>query len=284
MRNRNIPFGYQYENGSVTVELTELEILQRIVQDYLKGLSLLKIAELLNAEQIEYQPGVIGWNKARIKHILEDERYLGENGYPAVIDTDTFAAVQLKKNRKNNQKETNRQADIFRVTVPVRCPECGAEMRRRRDNRSLCIERWVCQNKECHTTIKISDDKFLGQITEHLNQLIQNPELIENRSQTPSEPSAELRKLENEIGRTLDAVSFDGEVLRKKMMECVSLKYKNISDIEHITEKVKADFEKSSPLSAFSPDLFGRTVKEIHLRKDQTVDITLINGQRFRKE
>ena len=49
----------------------------------------------------------------------------------------------------------------------------------------------------------------------------------------------------------------------------------------YVSRRLKADFEKSSPLSSFSADLCTRTVKSIRLG---TVSITLINGQNIGKE
>lgn len=70
MKIRNIPYGYQYKNGSIAIQEKETETVKRIFTEYLNGLSLLKIAENLNNEQIEYMPGVCGWNKSRIKGSL----------------------------------------------------------------------------------------------------------------------------------------------------------------------------------------------------------------------
>lgn len=44
MKNRNIPYGYCYENGMVVIQPSEAQILRKIFQEYLQGLSLLKIA------------------------------------------------------------------------------------------------------------------------------------------------------------------------------------------------------------------------------------------------
>ena len=42
-------------------------MLNRIFSEYQSGMSLLEIASRLNDENIEYQIGVTGWNKSRIK-------------------------------------------------------------------------------------------------------------------------------------------------------------------------------------------------------------------------
>lgn len=284
MKIRNIPYGYQFKNGSIAIHEKETETVKRIFTEYLNGLSLLKIAEQLNNEQIEYMPGVCGWNKSRIKRIIEDERYLGTNGYPPIIDEDTHKTLIQIKSEKNTQKGTDRKADIFNLGVPILCPKCGSKMCRRHDSNRKCPDWWLCQNDNCKKTIGISDNDLIYGITECLNTVISNSDIIETVTDVDKEPSLDVYRLENEIGRVLDSHSFDKNILRKKMLECVSLKYTNISSQKYISKRLKADFTNASPLSAFSMDLFSRTVKAINLSRNGIVSIVLMNDQEIGKE
>ncbi len=110
MKNRTLPFGYTCENGSITVHPTESVVLKQIFRDYLDGDSLLTIANRLNAQQVEYMPGVINWNKARIMRIIEDARYLGSDGYPALIDEVSYTEIQRQRDDKNKQKGLDGQS------------------------------------------------------------------------------------------------------------------------------------------------------------------------------
>ena len=97
MKKRNVPFGYQYQNGVITTHPQEVAVLNRIFSEYQKGMSLSEIASRLNDENIEYQTGVTGWNKSRIMRLIEDVRYTGEEGFPAIIDKGTHQAmVEMK--------------------------------------------------------------------------------------------------------------------------------------------------------------------------------------------
>ena len=93
MKNRTLPYGYRCDNGIIVLHPQESEIVKRICKAYLDGQSLLTIATWLNEEQIEYMPEVIGWNKARLKRIIEDERYLGKEPYPMILDEETHTAL-----------------------------------------------------------------------------------------------------------------------------------------------------------------------------------------------
>lgn len=284
MKIRNIPYGYQFKNGSIAIQEKETETVKRIFTEYLNGLSLLKIAEQLNNEQIEYMPSVCSWNKSRIKRIIEDERYLGTNGYPPIIDEDMHKTLMLIKSEKNTQKGTDRKADIFNLGVPILCPKCGSKMCRRHDSNRKYPDWWLCQNDNCKKTIGISDNDLIYGITECLNTVISNPYIIKTVTDVDKESSLDVYRLENEISRVLDSHSFDKNILRKKMLECVSLIYTNISPQKYISKRLKADFANASPLINFSMDLFNRTVKTITFNDNGEVNIILINDQQIGKE
>ena len=54
MKNRRVKYGYAYQNGVITVNPTESTTVKRIFDLYINGLSLIKIVQLLIAENIEY--------------------------------------------------------------------------------------------------------------------------------------------------------------------------------------------------------------------------------------
>jgi transposase-like protein len=284
MKKRTTIFGYQYQNGVIIVNQDEEAVIKQIFKYYMQGQSLLKIAKKLNIGKIEYSPGVIGWNKARVMRIVENKKYLGDEIYPVLIDSETYEKIQELKASKNTQKQTDRKAEIFQINLPVICDSCGEEMRRRHDSRNKCQQRWTCLNCDCHNIIKISDEDLLHGITDCLNFIIANSSIIKGNNSDQAEPNTEAFRLECEITKTLDGFGFDKDALRKKMMECVSLKYKSIDSTSHITKKLKADFEQSSPLITFCADFCSQTVKSVRLSTNKEIGIILTNDQLVRKE
>ena len=203
MSNRTLPYGYCYKNGIIAIESKESKVLKRIFSAYLNGDSMLTIAEQLNREKIEYASGVIGWNKGRLKHLIDNPRYLGTEVYPQIIEQATYEKIQKTKHSRNTQKDTDKAQEIFRLTVPVRCPICGSLMRRRHDSRCKCQERWTCENKDCRLRIEISDAELLTALADLLGTV--TADSITLPAETPYEPSAEVIRLNNEISRMLDA-------------------------------------------------------------------------------
>ena len=281
MKIRNIPFGYTMENGKIIVHPTESQTVKEIFNTYLDGRSLLKIAEKLNERQVEYMPEVAGWNKARLKRIVEDNRYIGSEGYPSIIEQRIYDKVQAVKASRNTQKALDRTADIFRLQIPVLCEECGTSMYRKHDSRTTYGEKWVC--KTCGAVIKISDNDFLSAITECINYLIAKPTIVQSEP-TPTEPPVEVIHLKNEIGRMLDSPVIEKETLKNRIFEYASLLYENLDTTERMTEMIRATLQRTRSLSCYNGELTVEIASAITLHTDKTVSLTLKNVQQIRKE
>lgn len=282
MKNRNIPFGYRFEDGKIVVNPDEQNTLQRICSEYLDGRSLLQIANGLESDKVEFAPGVITWNKARIMRIVDDDRYLGNATYPQVIDEETVNRLRSRKTSRNTQTSTDRQSGIYLLKVLVVCPACGKPMHRLQDTRCKCTQKWVCN--QCHIQIKKEDAVLMEDITDLLNGLIRNPEIIRPALPSQAEPSIEQRRLDNEIARTLEGYDFDKDALREKLHQRASLGYLQIGDEAYVEYKLKNTLEQHDILDSFDSELTNKIVKLIRLAESGSVSIILINGQEIRKE
>lgn len=281
MKTRNIPFGYTMENGKIIFHPTESQAVQDIFSDYLDGQSLLKIAQRLNERQVEYLPEVAGWNKARLKRIIEDKRYIGSDGYPPIIEQSIYNKAQAVRASRNTQKSLDRTADIFKLQLPVLCEKCGEPMQRRHDSRTTFGEKWVC--KSCGEVIKISDDVFLSAITECINRLIAEPGIL-HYDPAAVDPPMEVIRLKNEIGRQLDSLVIEKEPLKNRIFEYTSLLYETLDTARYITERIRATLQRTGPISCHNGELTAKIAAAITLHADKTVSLTLKNGQRIRKE
>ena len=281
MKKRNVPFGYQWENGIITAHPAESKIVTEIFAAYIDGRSLLLIAEKLNKNNIEYLPGVVGWNKARLKRMIEDVRYLGTEPFPAIVEQDTFDKAQTVKFERNTQKDMDRTTGIWMLPVPVCCETCGTQMRRHHATRTVYQEKWVCPS--CGSVIKIADAVLLSAITDRLNDLISNPDCVHYTS-TASEPPLEIFRLKNETGRMLDGTMIDKELLKNKIFEYASQRYAELDAGERITMEIRGALSDTGPLSSYSAELVKAIVTAITLHADKGVTLTLKNGQQVRKE
>lgn len=279
MKKRSVPYGYQYENGKIVVNSVEQSIVLRICSEYIQGQSLLTIANHLNDDGIEYMSGVTGWNKGKIKRMIEDERYLGNDIFSPLIDEQVFKKMQGVKKGKDTRRGTDKDRDIYKIRVPVKCPICGSVMQRAYDKRCRSAQKWVCQNDDCRKRVVISDDELVTALVKKINEVISDPQKIIFTEDDLCRPNQETVRVENEINRALEGYSFDKAALREKMLRRVSLRYEEIPQEKYITKQLRAEFANAIPLSSFSPELFNRAAEEITINDDEKVSIRLINGQ-----
>lgn len=284
MKNRKVPFGYRYANGIVELHPDESAVLKKMCQDYLTGKSLLAISQWLNQQQIEYLPGVTGWNKARLKRIFEDIRYIGDDTYPGILEKNDFMAMQEVKSARCTQSAVDRSSAIHRLKVPITCPKCGSKMHRRNDSRCACKNRWVCDHDVCKTVIEKLDEDMIAEIIELLNYVIENPDMVSASDVIIMEPSLESRRLSNEIGRMFDGVDINRDNLRSLLLRSASQKYRDIQSGCFISRMLKREFENAEHLEDLSLELFGKTVKAISFDGYSQTCMVLLNEQIIKKE
>ena len=282
MKNRNIPFGYCYDGGKIVIHPAEQQVLFRIRDEYLGGSSLLQIAQGLAADSVEYSSGSTTWNKAKIMRIVDDDRYLGSDGFPQIFSRETTERLRVRKTAKSTQRSVDRSSGIYQLRVPVICSTCHAVLRRVQNCKCKPRQWWEC--RACGTKIKLEDNVLLNQITALLNQMIVAPELVAPPPIAELKLTLEQRRLENEIARTLEGYDFDADALREKLLQRLAMHYSAIDNDTYTSSKLRELLTQYDTLEAFSPELINKVALQINLSVDGTVSISLINGQIIGKE
>ena len=275
MKNRTIPFGYQYENGTLAINPPEAHIVQNVFAQYLLGEPLSKIAAHLTAKLVEYLPGHSQWDKARVKRILDNSKYIGDSDYPPIIKEKDFQMAHQKKDSAN----TNRQIadeDIKLFKGLTHCHHCGAPMVRRMDSRMEPPVTWKCPR--CGYSLSLPDEEFKHRIFLLQQRLVDKPLLAEREEETIPVTSMEARRLTNEIFRRLDSGDFSEDELVTLALQCAAENYDTITSARHMTDRLTATLLHAGSLSAFDRELFQRTVSEIHLTRKGEILLKLQNG------
>ena len=101
-------------NGKYALNAREAEAVRKIFADYIGGKSLKTIAAEM---QIPYNTGKAVWNKNMVCRVLENQKYIGENGYPQIISAEDFeqaAYIKVERNtyRKPAPQDEPQQAEI----------------------------------------------------------------------------------------------------------------------------------------------------------------------------
>ncbi|ADU24250.1 recombinase family protein [Ruminococcus albus] len=228
--------GYRMgEDGKPYIVEEEAEIVRRIYRMFLDGLSMQRIADIMQAEGAARRSGCTTWNRSNVNYILKNEKYAGDailqksytidcithkrvknNGeknkyilhdcHPAIIDRDTYNRTQQELTRRCTIKQRSdkavtaqgRYASKYALTDIMICGECGTPYRRvvwNSHGKKLPV--WRCINRLDHGNRYCKHSPSLNE--EHLQQAI-----IDAINTAYTHNTAFLQSMENNISIVLN--------------------------------------------------------------------------------
>ena len=281
-KNRVIPFGYCMKNGEITTDPKEVYAVAKIFSEYLNGSSLLQIAKLMESEKIRYSTDSDRWNKNMVKRIIENEKYLGTDKYPQIIDEDIFK----RANEKRVQKATTLNLvcdDLQGIRKVTYCAECGEKLFRKTNGKGR--EYWNCGNPDCFKyEYRLTDQMIIGAVLTVLNTAIANPSLIENSGEiSVYSPTADVIRQQNEINRMTDSAQIDFDRVKAEIFRLAEMKYDccTYDDSPQKTKEIKALLENHEQLNTLDIGLLKNCVNRILISHFCTIEVELINGTRI---
>lgn len=162
-------YGYRKgEDGIPVIVEEEAIIIRRVFQQFLDGLSMKQIRDMLNAEKIRTYSGKLQWEPEHIQRILTNGKYVGDvllqktyrnscidkkiyvnrgempkylvsNNHPAIIDRDTFNIAQVELARRCNKRsksdfaltERGKHSGKYALSDLLICGSCGSHYKRK---------------------------------------------------------------------------------------------------------------------------------------------------------
>ncbi|HJD21977.1 MAG TPA: recombinase family protein [Candidatus Gemmiger faecigallinarum] len=272
MKRLSLPFGYSMQSGQIVVLDTERTIVERIYSEYLSGASAGQIATALNDAGIAYKD-VRGWNKNIVYRILDDIRYRGENGFPALICLEKWLAVAARR----KEKATPYMEPAFQVVrKKLVCANCEGKLTRHlRKNKTAW---WEC--RLCGRQTGVMDDADICHlIQKKLTWLYRNPHHIRNDG-SAAQVSLESVRLERELTRLLADPTAEASKLDALAKQITQLRYLAIDPQNHAykTEQILKTLNGTASQKD-AADLLQKIVSRILLDKNGSVQVKLINGQ-----
>ena len=277
MRNRYYPFGYRLLNGEAVLDESEAQHVRKIFHAYLSGDSFKEIAHMLVCAKAEYLPGKTDWNKNRVARILADSRYCGENGFPQIVTLCDFEMVKAIRAGKQSNQASRNANPITSAAAPICCGACGSQAIRRNDKRFRYQQKHICMNPDCKKEYMITDERFRSMIV----SLLKCAKVTCNNRACRS---LETVRMENEIARQFDSADLDTNAIRKQLFDLAAEKYRLLTAGFEITDKLRTDLAPANLSSCNIRRTVMETVRQIILIDDDTIEITLINGQVLGKE
>lgn len=288
-----MPFGYKIIDGTVTITPEKADLIRKMFNDYIAGVSLLQMAKYLTRQGIPNANGKPSWNHGSIGKILSNCKYIGNDFYPAIVTEKVFNTVKACREEKNTQlnRNTNYYANGITSTYPfsgkVVCGECGSVFRRyteHHDRNKKCnwkCKRYIVDNRVCCKSGVVDDHQLEAAFIAIINRVLEKPAVIETRPPiNPAEESAELKKLTLQITSGLHKSDPEPSEIAGLLFEKAAEQYRlsTVDDFEYQTKKLKAIFKTHKPIAAFDEALFKATIKCITVETTNQLRFELVNG------
>lgn len=230
------------ESGRVVIDSTERSWVLHLFSRYNMGVSIRELTEFMSNTAVRYDSGK-PWNKNMVARILADTRYLGDNGFPAVIDAAVFPDAEEKRKKKApSVQKTDAQTVLRR--------KCG-----------------------CRITPHIKHE-----VLYLLNCLVRSPERIAT-PQTPRRHSRRLDELKSELEELISQLPVDEERTRQVLQEIAAEMYADIDPREYETQRMRRTFQKEEPRTELDANLIAMNISAVLVEGNGKVKIRLKNDQ-----
>ena len=244
MGNRKLPFGYRMEMGQEGIFPEEAQIVRKIFDCYLAGESFSLLAQKLECQSIPYGTGK-PWNKNTVARILEDSRYAGTRGFPAIVDLAYFHAAV---NRRKGQQRSVRRTETEKVLRQL--------------------------------SGRLPTAQMTSQVLFILNMLISNEEAIKEPPLPSKVDSVICRR---ELERLLTQPPVDEDAANDLVRRSAILCYQAIGSGKYETERLKRIFSTTKPADQLDAELLRSTVAFVIVERNTVVGIQLKNGQLIKR-
>lgn len=247
-----ILYGYQVQSGDLTIRPKEAEGVKRIFSLYLAGMAQQEIANTLNSDGVYYSAESPAWNRNRIMQTLQNPRYMGKHGHPALIDEEIFLMAQEMRTKRARKR---RNHPALCLVKKLRCGNCGHSLRRVSERQWRDTLHFLCDG--CGAKATISDAALLAEIER------QAAEYEPPADSTPYIPSEETIRLTNAINRGLEHSEHPEEVTAL-ILQGITARYACFT-----TQMTSADL-----LRLIREKDFDQAIRYITITADNAVTVT----------
>lgn len=87
------PYGYRIENGKAVIDEAAALQVRKLYKNYLSGMSLVNAAKEAGLDLLH----------SGAKRMMRNKHYLGDSFYPAIIDKESFDAVEAELGKRSSK-------------------------------------------------------------------------------------------------------------------------------------------------------------------------------------
>lgn len=286
---RHIPLGYYILNGKANIQLESAEIVHEIFKDYLSGISTCKIAKNMTQRGILNANKKPSWNHCSIGKILENQKYLGDEFYPPLIEKDMFEQVQIRRQKIAKNLGRIPQPNSFvnqsiwnRLLV---CGECGQPYRKyikKGKQAKWKCKHYIYQKRVCCRN-EFFDEKELEQsLIQAIDEVIKNPKYIKlDFRKEPTVESLKERKLTAQINSLLIESDCDIQRIKELAFQRAAEQYRNskLDDRAYYNEKLINILYRIQVETKYDAMQIEQILSKIVVQKQKGLEFHLKNGR-----
>jgi len=273
--HRKPMFGYAMQKGQLVINDAEAELVKMIFARYSKGATLQQLADELNSQPIPYSSSSERWDKHMVARIIADRRYLGAENIPAVITGEDWASAV--SSGKIRQRTHNRNSDYKTVRQLARCVCCGHQPEMVTGSRRG-TRRWRCTNCGSLTT-KASTDVVIYVLSELINMLCEQPDLVQI-VETPKIPERiHLNKQESEFTAAINNTAFDEDRARQAAFSLASARLDALGSEDYETCRIRHALIQTEKAEDLNDALLKSIAVSVLIHPEGTVSLKLKNNQ-----
>lgn len=269
----HIPYGYKIVDGKAVINEIEAKKVKKAYKLYLEGKGLQEIGRTLD----------FAFKHPTIGRILKNQKYLGDDFYPKLIDEETYrlvqnereARVELLGRNKNYFSEKKEEASSF--WHMIYCKECGSVFRRYSKKKKLIwkCSRHIVNKKPLCKSGQITDKELESACLEIIKNLVSVKESIITRDfEDKDRTSPELDEVEKRINQTVE--NSERKKLLYKRAEIIYA-MSEVEDFQYQTEKLLKAIDEMP--ESFNEQLMKKVIRKIIIDKENGLSFELINGK-----
>ena len=252
-RKRRFPFGYAMREGRIVPNPEEAKAVAVIFQSFASGATTPTIANSMTELQIPYRTGSARWNKNMVCRILDNEKYIGADGYPILLQKELWDRVAAKR----KQAPSVRLNPVIRsVRMKICCAQCGQKLKRVSYHTQGNVY-WRCDRCAIQFP-SVTDQALLDTILEKQNGMVRRPQKV-----IPTEA---------------------GNITYTELLQMAAQWVQNVyACCQEVPDAAESDamvrmLQELSPSNTLNIELLNQCVKKILMQPDGNIQFQVCNG------
>lgn len=239
--NRKLPFGYRMEFGEIVIHPLEAITVQKVFRQYASGASYKELVDMLREQVVSYDSGRL-WNKNVVARILENRKYIGDQGWPAIIPEEQYDRAREKRSGK--------------AAIP----------------KKTAAQKLLRRLSGCHAA-----QEYEQAVLRLLNRVIADPGQI-CAPPVPAANIAQIGGLRQALRNELERQPVDETAAKNLALELAYTRYAAIGNQEYETMRLRQLFERYAPMDTLDAELLRSAVSAVRMRRGKVI-LRLKNGQ-----